>query len=86
MPTVLLYLTDGTVYPATQYWLSGDTVHYVVAYGGKGAVPIADVDMRKTINENAKRGVRFNLRPRDSDRSGPTASGPATAAPTPRNI
>jgi len=81
MPTVLLYLTDGTVYPATQYWVSGSTVHYVVAYGGESTVPISQVDMQRTINENAKRGVRFNLRPRGY--SSPTASAPAAPPTTP---
>lgn len=64
MPTILLYLTDGTMYPATDYWVSGSMVHYVVAYGGESTVPIDQVDMQRTIEENAKRGVRFNLRPR----------------------
>jgi len=88
MPTVLLYLTDGTAYPATQYWVSGSTVHYVIPYGGEHTVPIADVDMRKTIDENAKRGVRFNLRPRSySGTSAPPAvsvpaAPPIAAAPT----
>jgi hypothetical protein len=83
MPTVLLYMTDGTVYPATQYWVSGSTVHYVVAYGGENTVPIADIDMQRTIDENAKRGVRFDLRPRSySDTAPPTTSVPA-APPAP---
>jgi hypothetical protein len=78
-PTILLYLTDGTMYPATDYWVSGSTVHYVVAYGGESAVPIAQVDMQRTIDENAKRGVRFHLRPRSSSgAAAPTASAPAT--------
>jgi len=77
MPTILLYLTDGTVYPATDYWVSGSTVHYVVAYGGEGVVPIEQVDMRRTIDENAKRGVRFNLRPKSY--GNPTASAPSAA-------
>jgi len=75
-PTILLYLTDGTMYPATDYWVSGSTVHYVVAYGGESAVPIAQVDMQRTIDENTKRGVRFNLRPR----SGSAAAAPMASA------
>ena len=81
MPTVLLYLKDGTVYPATQYWVSGSTVHYLVAYGGESTVAISDVDMQRTIEENAKRGVRFNLRPRSYYGDMPTASAPSNTAP-----
>lgn len=81
MPTVLLYLKDGTVYPASQYWVAGSTVHYVVAYGGESTVAISDVDMQRTINENAKRGVRFNLRPRSYYGDAPTASAPSNAEP-----
>ena len=83
MPTILLYLTDGTVYPATQYWVSGSTLHYVVAYGGESTVPIDQVDMRRTIDENAKRGVRFNLRPRSYRNPTTSVPAPPSVAPAP---
>jgi hypothetical protein len=59
-PTVLLYLKDGTMYVATNYWLSGNKLHYVVSYGGEGTVDMDQVDLQRTVNENAKRGVRFS--------------------------
>jgi len=76
LPTLLLYLTDGAVYPVTRYWISGSTVHYIVAYGGENSVPLTDVDIGRTTDENAKRGVRFDLRPKSYSgaASSPTAS------------
>ena len=82
MPTILLYLTDGTVYPASDYWIAGNTLHYVVSYGGEAAVRIDQVDLQRTINENAKRGVRVSLRPRaDSAKAPETSGAPAGARP-----
>ena len=84
-PTILLYLTDGSIYPATDYWISGGKFHYVVSYGGEGAVDMGEVDLQRTINENAKRGVRFSLRPRpDSPNAPPTTGSPANPRPAPK--
>jgi len=84
-PTVLLYLKDGTLYPASDYWLADGKLHYRVNYGGENAVALDQVDLQKTVDENAKRGVHFSLKPNpdaappasDSSSSGQAAS-PAT--------
>jgi hypothetical protein len=77
-PTILLYLTDGTVYPATDYWVADNMLHYVVSYGGEGTIRMDQVDLQRTINENAKRGVRVSLRPKpDSANAPPITSSPA---------
>jgi hypothetical protein len=61
-PTVLIYLEDGTLFAATDYWVTGYTLHYRVSYGGEGAVDIDQVDWQRTVKENAKRGVPFKLK------------------------
>ena len=67
LPTyVLLYLKDGSSFAVTDYWLTGGKLHYVTSYGGDNAVDEAQIDLQRTVNENAARGVDFNLRPQPS--------------------
>ena len=78
--TVLLYLKDGTMYAATDYWFSGSKLHYVVSYGGESTVDMDQLDLQRTVDENAKRGIRFSLRPKpDASNSTPTAATPSPA-------
>jgi len=80
MPTVLLYLKDGTMFAATDYWLSGSELHYVVSYGKEGAIDIGQLDWQRTADENAKRGIRFSLKPKPgAPNSAPTAATPSPA-------
>jgi hypothetical protein len=60
---VLLYLKDGSSFAVSDYWLTGGKLHYVTSYGGDNAVDESQVDLQRTVNENAARGVDFNLRP-----------------------
>jgi hypothetical protein len=68
---VLLYLKNGTVYSARNFWLTGGKLHYTVDGGAESSIDIDQLDMQRTVNENAKYGVRFTLKP------GPDASEPA---------
>ncbi len=61
-PTVLLYMKDGSTYPASDYWIADGKLHYNVDYSGESTVEIKDVDLQRTVDENAKRGVRFTLK------------------------
>lgn len=56
---VLLFLQDGSMYAAHDYWFSGDQVHYVLMNGREGAFDADQLDMRRTNEENAKSGVPF---------------------------
>ena len=62
-PTVLLYLKDGTTYAASDYWLQDGELHYTVNYGGEGTLNMDELDLQRTVNENARRGVNFSLHP-----------------------
>jgi hypothetical protein len=62
-PTVLVYLKDGTMYAASDYWLADGKLHYRVNYDGESAVDLDQVDLQRTVDENAKRGVHFSLKP-----------------------
>jgi hypothetical protein len=65
-PTVLLYLKDGTTYAASDYWLQDGQLHYTVNYGGENTLDMDELDLQRTVNENARRGVNFSLHPNPS--------------------
>jgi hypothetical protein len=65
-PTVLLYLKDGTTYAASDYWLQDGELHYTVNYGGESTLNMDELDLQRTVNENARRGINFSLHPNPS--------------------
>ena len=83
-PTVLIYLNDGTTYAANDYWLADGKLHYTVNYSGENSVDMSQVDLQRTVNENAKRGVRFSLKPNPDSSIAPPRSNTDTAG-APKN-
>jgi hypothetical protein len=79
-PTVLIYLKDGTMYTASDYWLVEGKLHYLTSYSTESVVDMDEVDLQRTVDENAKRGVTFTLKP---SRNGPAPSPESTPAPQP---
>jgi hypothetical protein len=84
--SVIIYLKDGTSLSPSDYWITDDQLHYTLA-GAENTVGLDHVDLRRTNDENAKRGVRFWLKsePEKSDRDNngvPSGDAPA-ASPTP---
>ncbi len=69
-PTVLVYLKDGTMLAANDYWLADGQFHYTVKYGGENVIGMDQVDVQKSIDENLKRGVKFTLKARPAMASG----------------
>lgn len=59
----VLYLKDGTSFGVIDYWLEGGRLHYVTTYGGANAMDMDDLATQHTVDENAKQGVSFTLRP-----------------------
>lgn len=79
IPTVV-YLKDGTTLQMTAYWSSGNTLHYVNGQGGVSRLDVSQIDLQRTVDENAKHGVRFPIQPQ---RSTTVPSAPAmTASPS----
>ena len=66
---VLLYLKDGSVFSARDYWFSGDQIDYVLTNGREGAFAADQLDLQRTIDENAKSGVKFVIKS-DQNRRG----------------
>jgi hypothetical protein len=81
-PTVLIYLKDGTMYTASDYWLVEGKLHYMTSYGTESVVDMDEVDLQRTVDENAKRGVTFTLKP---SRNGPASSPDSAPARQPSN-
>jgi len=79
-PTVLVYLKDGTMYTASDYWLVDGKLHYMTSYSTESVVDMDEVDLQRTVDENAKRGVTFTLKP---SRNGPGPSPDSAPAPRP---
>jgi hypothetical protein len=66
-----------------------------VKYGGENAIGMDQVDLQRSVDENARRGVKFSLKPKpamnpngtaaDQNRGNgetPASATPATAAPS----
>jgi hypothetical protein len=78
----LLYLKDGSVFAVASYTVSNGTLHYVTAYSDRGDVSVDQLDVQKTIQANAARGVAFTLTPAPGVAPGdskPTPLGPSPA-------
>ena len=69
-PDALLYLADGTNYAVSSYWLAGGELHYMTSYGAEDEVPLGRVDLQRTVDANAARGMPFTLRPAPGRHSG----------------
>lgn len=68
----VLYLKSGAVYAITNYWIEDGALHYLTSYGGENTIDMNDLDLQKTVDVNAKRGVDFTLKPRsEQDRPNP---------------
>ncbi len=65
-PTALIYLKNGTTYSVSDYWLQGGRLHYTVNYGAPSTLKMKEVDLQRTVEENARRGIRFSLKPHPS--------------------
>jgi len=75
-PLTIIFFSDGSNYLVSDYWLDKGQLHYITSYGGENAVDINRVDLQRTVDENAKNGIPFTLRP-----AAPPAAPDEPAAP-----
>jgi hypothetical protein len=59
--SVILYLKDGTSLSPTDYWITGGQLHYILG-GTESVIPLDQVDLPRSNDENQKRGIRFWLK------------------------
>ncbi len=62
-PDTIIYLKDGTSFAVTDYWVADGQLHYVTSYGGQNAVNLNQLDLQRTTDANASRGISITLRP-----------------------
>ena len=60
---ILLYMKDGPVYSVRDYWISSGQLHFILLNGVESAVEMDRLDLQRTVNENAKSGLQFTLKP-----------------------
>lgn len=65
----VLYLKNGYSVGVTDYYLDQGELHYMTTYGGEDAVPIEQVDLQRTVNENGSMGVTFVLHPKQAPKT-----------------
>jgi hypothetical protein len=80
-PDTLIYLKDGTSFSVKDYWIAGGQLHYVTTYGGQNAVDLNQLDLERTTDANASRGVTITLRPAPDSQSQPRSAQPPNAQP-----
>ena len=61
-PVTLLQLRDGSMYGLVDYWVEDGELHYTTTYGGQNSIGFDRIDLEKTVQLNADRGVPFVLR------------------------
>ena len=57
----VLWLKDGTAYGLRDYWFAAGKLYYLTNYGGENSIDVDRVDLQKTVDEDALRGVDFTL-------------------------
>jgi len=77
-PEVVIYLKDGTVYVVTDYWLAGGDLHYAMSDGQQYTINVNQIDLQKTVDVNAKRGVAFTLYNTPANSGAATGTQPGT--------
>ena len=56
---IQLYMKNGGVSPTIFYWMASGKLHYVTDNGLVMSVDADQLDLQRTIDENAKRGIKF---------------------------
>lgn len=64
--TAVIYLNDGTSFSVTDYWVSDYQLHYVTDGVRENVINLDQIDVQRTVDENAARGVNFTLKPTPS--------------------
>jgi len=62
-PVLVLYLRDGSGYGVTDYWLANGMLNFETTYGAEKSIPLDQLDVQRTVDQNAANGVYFTLSP-----------------------
>ena len=72
-----LYLHGGASVSATDYWFEGNKLHYTIGDAGEITISSDQLDLERTVQENAKRGLHFTMK----TGPGSSSSAPLNAPP-----
>ena len=73
-----LYLKNGAAFDVTDYWVADNKLNFVVANGVEFGIELDQLDLQRTVDENAKRGIQFILQPDPNGSTGaPKSETPA---------
>ena len=78
---LVLYLKDGSSYAVSRYWVQDGKLHYVTTYGGENTVALDQMNLQKTVDENAALGHAFTLTPGPGAPAGGGSRQPEDAPP-----
>lgn len=59
--SMLLYAQDGSAFEVSDYWVDSDFLNYVTVDGTKGSFVVGTLDLQRTIDANARVGLKFTL-------------------------
>jgi hypothetical protein len=59
--SMLLYTQDGSAFEVKDYWVDSDVLNYVTVDGTKGSFAVGTLDLQRTIDANARVGLKFTL-------------------------
>jgi hypothetical protein len=68
---LLLYFKDGTMDSARDCWLAAGELHCTATDGSERVFELEAIDFQRTVDENAKRGAPFTLKPNPSSSKPP---------------
>jgi len=81
-PPILLFMKDGSVDSVRDYWISGGQIHYIFLNGAESAIDMDQLDLQRTVDENAKSGVQFTLKPNPNSFAPAPEAPPAATSPS----
>ena len=67
-------MKDGSVFLMRDYWVANGKIHYVNG-GGENELPLDEVDIQKTVDVNAKRGITVTLKASPDPTATPAING-----------
>jgi hypothetical protein len=70
---ILIFLKNGAEFDVTSYWFESGKLHYTLADGGEIAIGVDQIDLQRTVQQNARRGIQFSL-PDSQEGSSPAPS------------
>ena len=82
---IVIYLKDGTVYAVRQFAVVDGKLRYTTTYGDENSIDLDRLDLQKTVDANAARGVKFSLTPPRATRRSECDTEPRACGSSPLN-